>query len=68
MGAGREEEKEGGVEVGAGERGGLLPEPVQPGQAGRQEGGPPPPPDGGWGWVVAAASFLCNMVNTRNIK
>ncbi|XP_023323773.1 monocarboxylate transporter 3 [Eurytemora carolleeae] len=25
-------------------------------------GAPPPPPDGGWGWVVVAASFLCNMV------
>ena len=27
-----------------------------------EETGPPPPPDGGWGWVVVAASFLCNMV------
>jgi len=26
------------------------------------KGGPPPPPDGGWGWVIVAASFLCNMV------
>lgn len=26
------------------------------------EEGPPPPPDGGWGWVIVAASFLCNMV------
>merc|ERR1719239_667701 len=24
--------------------------------------GPPPPPDGGWGWIIVAASFLCNMV------
>ena len=27
-----------------------------------EEEGPPPPPDGGWGWVIVAASFLCNMV------
>jgi len=27
-----------------------------------EEAGPPPPPDGGWGWIIVAASFLCNMV------
>ena len=27
-----------------------------------EDEGPPPPPDGGWGWIVVAASFLCNMV------
>ena len=28
--------------------------------------GPPPPPDGGWGWIIVAASFLCNMVCFRH--
>jgi len=27
-----------------------------------EDDGPPPPPDGGWGWVIVAASFMCNMV------
>ena len=26
------------------------------------EKGPHPPPDGKWGWIIVAASFLCNMV------
>ena len=59
MGKGSQEEKpdEGSVE----ESKDLLESPAR--RVIREEDfGPPPPPDGGWGWVVVAASFLCNMV------
>ena len=59
MGMGSQEEKpdEGSVE----ESKDLLESPGR--RVIREEDlGPPPPPDGGWGWIVVAASFLCNMV------
>jgi len=64
MGMGSQEEKHDGEEV-TEENKNLLPVEVATVTSGRRsedEDGPPPPPDGGWGWVVVAASFLCNMV------
>ena len=59
MGLGSQEEKEEGGTVE--ESKDLLESPAR--RAKRDEDQrPPPPPDGGWGWVVVAASFLCNMV------
>jgi len=56
MGKGKQEEKRDG-EVAVEEEKNLLKHPSK-----EEEEGPPPPPDGGWGWVIVAASFLCNMV------
>jgi len=57
MGRGNQEEKRDG-EVSVEEEKKLLKSPTTI----NEEEGPPPPPDGGWGWVIVAASFLCNMV------
>jgi len=58
MGGGAEEEKR--TDMTSGEEGKQLLKEFQPkNEAGN---GPPPPPDGGWGWIIVAASFLCNMV------
>ena len=65
MGKGSQEEKHDGEEV-TEENKNLLPveaATVTSGRRSEDEDGPPPPPDGGWGWVVVAASFLCNMVS-----
>merc|ERR1719350_895586 len=55
MGKGKQEEK---GEVTVEEAKKLL----KTSNSSHEEEGPPPPPDGGWGWVIVAASFLCNMV------
>jgi hypothetical protein len=57
MGKGNQEEKRDG-EVAVEEAKHLLKNK----NSSHDEEGPPPPPDGGWGWVIVAASFLCNMV------
>jgi len=57
MGKGKQEEK-GDAEVTVEEAKKLL----KTTKSSDEEEGPPPPPDGGWGWVIVAASFLCNMV------
>eukprot|EP00092_Neocalanus_flemingeri_P040553 GFUD01044159.1.p1 GENE.GFUD01044159.1~~GFUD01044159.1.p1 ORF type:complete len:530 (-),score=120.76 GFUD01044159.1:144-1733(-) len=57
MGKGNQEEKQ-NTEVVSEEAKNLLRHPISH----HEEEGPPPPPDGGWGWVIVAASFLCNMV------
>jgi len=57
MGKGKQEEKRDG-EVAVEEAKNLL----KNSKSSDEEEGPPPPPDGGWGWVIVAASFLCNMV------
>eukprot|EP00092_Neocalanus_flemingeri_P084653 GFUD01106387.1.p1 GENE.GFUD01106387.1~~GFUD01106387.1.p1 ORF type:complete len:535 (+),score=130.06 GFUD01106387.1:51-1655(+) len=57
MGKGNQEEKQ-NTEVVSEEAKNLLRHPISQ----HEEEGPPPPPDGGWGWVIVAASFLCNMV------
>jgi len=54
----QEEEKKN--EPGTAEEKKLL--PLESSTSPEKEEGPPPPPDGGWGWVIVAASFLCNMV------
>ena len=59
MGSGCQEEKEEGGTVE--ESKDLLESPARRGRR-EEDTKPPPPPDGGWGWVVVAASFLCNMV------
>ena len=59
MGKGSQEEKHEGEVV---EESKNLLESPQNRTKSEDDGGPPPPPDGGWGWVVVAASFLCNMV------
>merc|ERR1719412_2938644 len=59
MGLGSQEEKEEGGTVE--ESKDLLESPARRGRR-EEDQRPPPPPDGGWGWVVVAASFLCNMV------
>ena len=59
MGKGCQEEKAGDESVE--ESKDLLESPARRERT-EEETGPPPPPDGGWGWVVVAASFLCNMV------
>ena len=58
MGSGSQEEKEEGATVE--ESKDLLQSPAR--RKREEDSRPPPPPDGGWGWVVVAASFLCNMV------
>jgi len=58
MGAGTQEEKQ--ETPGVEEAKNLLESPRR--KPVSEDEGPPPPPDGGWGWVVVAASFLCNMV------
>ena len=57
MGKGKQEEKRDG-EVAVEEAKNLL----KNSKSSDEDEGPPPPPDGGWGWVIVAASFLCNMV------
>ena len=58
MGKGSQEEKHEGEVVEESKN--LLESPQN--RTKSEDDGPPPPPDGGWGWVVVAASFLCNMV------
>ena len=58
MGKGSQEEKHEGEVVEESKN--LLESPQN--RTKSKDDGPPPPPDGGWGWVVVAASFLCNMV------
>jgi len=58
MGGGAEEEKR--TDMTNGEEGKQLLKEFQPKK--EAQDGPPPPPDGGWGWIIVAASFLCNMV------
>merc|ERR1712233_43926 len=58
MGGGAEEEKR--TDVTNGEEGKQLLKEYEPKK--EASNGPPPPPDGGWGWIIVAASFLCNMV------
>ena len=63
MGLGSQEEKEEGGTVE--ESKDLLESPARRSRRDEDQR-PPPPPDGGWGWVVVAASFLCNMVLDGN--